>query len=97
MARRKIKLPKTLWDKVREFDEDLAVTVNSATDESLKGRLVNLSKEDDGLEDAKSKDSDLISLREQLTTANQTYSVPLKQNKLRRKLILQTLQERGKL
>lgn len=89
--------PETLYDKVKAFDEDLATRVYAMTDDDLKNKLVGLSNDDEQIEDAKSKDSDLVSLQNELTTAKQTYSVPLKQNRMRRKLVLQTLKERGKL
>lgn len=97
MAKKPKKGPETLYDKVKKFDEDLAVRVNVMTDQELLDKLTRYADDDDKIEDAKAQDTDLVSLREQLKTANDTYNVPLKQNKLRRKLVLQSLKERGKL
>jgi hypothetical protein len=97
MAKRAPKGPETLYDKVKKFDEDLAVGVNAMSSDDLKSKLVGLSRDDSAIEDARELDSDLKSIQEELTTAKQTYSVPLKQNKLRRKLILDTLKGRGAL
>lgn len=97
MAKRKPKGPESLWDKVKKFDEDLATRITVMTDDELVKKLTGYADDDDKIEDAKSKDGDLVSLREQLKTANETYTIPLKENKLRRKLVLQTLKERGKL
>jgi len=97
MGKRAKKGPETLWDKVKKFDSDLAVGINGMTEDELKGRLVSIAEGDRKLEDAKEVDVDLISARENLKTCNETYSRPLKENKLRRRLILETLEGRGKL
>lgn len=98
MARpKKVKAPKTLWDKVREFDENFAVGINSMDDDEMKQKLVSLAGEDDQIEKAREDDTDLASKKEEVKTANETYSVPLKQNRMRRKLVLKTLGERGKM
>lgn len=94
---RKPKAPKTLFDKVKEFDDNFASTVLSATEEDLKSKLLNIAAEDERLGKAKAADPDISSLSGQLKTANQTYSVPLKQNKMRRSLILETLKDRGRI
>jgi hypothetical protein len=91
------KAPKTLFDKVKEFDETFATEVATATDDNIKDRLVKLTDDNRKIEDAQFEDSDLASLRAQVKTANETYTVPIKRNKLRMKLLLQTLTERGKL
>lgn len=99
MARksRKPKQPKTLWDKVHEFDANFAAEINGMTEAILKARLVTFADEDNRTEDARELDTDLKTIKENLKTANETYSVPLKQNKLRRRLILDTLKGLGKL
>lgn len=89
--------PKSLWDRVNEIDPDFAGSINGMTDEALREKLVTMANEDNKIEQAREVDTDLKSLREQLKTAGETYSVPLKSNKLRRRLTLQTLKERGKL
>lgn len=83
-------------DKVREFDEAFADEVNTMKDEDLKSRLVKFEQECQQIEDARKDDQDLARIREELKTANETYTVPLKQHKFRKKLILDVLQGRGK-
>ena len=92
---RKNKGPETLEDKVRKIDPDLADGVASMSTDELKNRIVKISQVDEQFEAARRDDQDLKSLQEQLNVARETYSVPLKANKLRRKLILSVLKERG--
>ena len=92
---RKSKGPESLEDKVRKIDPDLADGVSSMSTDELKNRIVKISQVDEQFEAARKEDQDLKSLQEQLNTARETYSVPLKANKLRRKLILAVLLERG--
>jgi hypothetical protein len=89
--------PKTVWDRVKDFDPNFAAEINGLTTEALKTKLVTFADEDDKTEKAREEDPDLKSLREELKTAGETYSVPLKRNKLRRKLVLETLSGRGQL
>jgi hypothetical protein len=98
MAKRRApKGPETLYDKVKKFDEELATRVTVLTDDELTKKLTTFADEDDRVEGAREQDTDLAHIRTELKTANETYTVPLKRNKLRRKLVLQTLKERGKL
>lgn len=91
------KNPKTVFDKVKDLDPDFAQEVNTMTDTDLKERVIVLTKYSMEIEEAKKEDQDLASLKEQLKTANQTYTEPLKANKLKRQLILDVLKNRGKL
>lgn len=91
------KAPKTTYDKVKEFDADFAATVMVASEEDMKARLLDIAAYDERLAAAKSADPEIASLSNQLKTANQTYKVPLSQNKLKRRLILETLKDRGRL
>ena len=88
---------KSLWDKVKEFDEDFAISSNTMTDEQLKNSIIQISNDDDRLQKAKKEDLDLIRAREELAECNKTYSVPLNRNKLKRQLAIEVLQGRGKL
>ncbi len=98
MARaRKIRMPKSLWDKVKDVDETFATEIYSLTDEQLKEKLVNFANEQQLYEDKKAGDSDLKRLTEARKTASDTYDVPLKGIKLKRQLTIRTLRERGKL
>jgi len=88
---------KTTFDKVKDLDPDFAQEVNTMTDSDLKERVIVLTKYSMEIEEAKKEDQDLASLKEQLKTTNQTYTEPLKANKLKRQLILDVLKSRGKL
>lgn len=89
--------PKSAFDKVKEMDPSFAEEVNTMTDSDLKEKVVTLTKYSLEIEEARKDDSDLASLKEQLKVANQTYTEPLKANKLKRQLILDVLKSRGKL
>lgn len=91
------KNPKTVFDKVKDLDPDFAQEVNTMTDVDLKEKVIVLTKYSMEIEEARKDDQDLASLKEQLKTANQTYTEPLKANKLKRQLILDVLKSRGKL
>lgn len=88
---------KTVFDKVKDLDPSFAEEVSTMTDLDLKERVVTLTKYSMEIEEARQDDQDLASLKEQLKVANQTYSEPLKANKLKRQLILDVLKSRGKL
>lgn len=94
---RQNKNPKTVYDKVKDLDPSFAEEVSTMTDSDLKEKVVVLTKYSMEIEEAKKDDQDLASLKEQLKTANQTYTEPLKANKLKRQLILDVLKSRGKL
>jgi len=94
---RQSKNPKTVFDKVKDLDPDFAQEVNTMTDTDLKEKVIVLTKYSMEIEEARKEDQDLASLKEQLKTANQTYTEPLKANKLKRQLILDVLKNRGKL
>ena len=94
---RQSKTPKTAYDRVKELDPSFAEEVNTMTDSDLKEKVVVLTKYSMEIEEARKDDQDLASLKEQVKVANQTYSEPLKANKLKRQLILDVLKSRGKL
>lgn len=91
------KLPKSLWDQVKEVDEQFATEIYSLTDDQLKEKLINFANEQQLYEDRKSSDPDLKRLTEERKTVADTYDMPLKAIKLKRRLAIQTLRERGKL
>jgi hypothetical protein len=93
----KAKGPVTLWDKVNKFDTNFAVEIQTMTSEALSAKLVTVANHDEQIESAREADSDLISLAEQLKTAKETYTVPLKENRMRKKLIIEYLRSRGNL
>lgn len=89
--------PKTLWDKVKDIDEDFAVGINGMSDDQLREKLVNFANESMMYEDKKAADKDLKRLTTEKKTASDTYDEPMKAIKLKRRLAIQTLRERGKL
>jgi hypothetical protein len=89
--------PPTLWDKVNAVDATFASEVYSMSDEALKEKLVQMASHQADIEAAKEADADLERIKEELKTANQTYSDPLKAIRLKRGLSVQVLKERGKL
>jgi hypothetical protein len=88
---------KNLLDKVKDLDATFADEVFTMPDSDLKEKIVTLTKYSMEIEEARSEDQDLQSLKEQLKVCNQTYTEPLKANKLKRQLILDVLKNRGKL
>ena len=97
MAKKSKKGPKSIFDKVNEIDPAFAEEVYALREDQLKDKLVTMAKHDTEIEEARKNDTDLLSLREQVKVANQTYSEPLKANKLKRKLIFDVLSTRGTL
>lgn len=95
-GRRFPKGPKSLRDKVRDIDTSFADGVYSMTDDDLKNRLAHYSKEQATIEDAKKEDVDLKRLRGETKTASESYTVPLKAIKLKTRLVLEVLKDRGK-
>lgn len=87
---------KTLFDKVKDLDPSFTDTVYSMSDVELKERLFTMIGHEAEIEKTRDEDPDLTSLREQLKVASQTYSEPLKASKLKKRLILEVLKERGK-
>jgi hypothetical protein len=96
MARKARKGPKTLFDKVKEIDEGFTDSIYSATDEKLNERLAQLAKTATTFENEREKDQDLKSLKAQATEMGKTYSIPLTACRLKRKLIYEILEGRGK-
>lgn len=96
-AMRTKKGKKTLLEQVREIDPNLASSVYSLSNEELQSIIMQTIQQDEQLEEAKKNDIDLQRCKEQLSVALETYSVPLRSNKLKRKLILSILQERRKI
>jgi len=96
MAKAFRKGPKSTFDKVKEVDPEFVNTVYTLTEEQLKEKIVALTRNEQEMDQAKSGDMDLARIREELKTANETYSGPLKASKLKKKLILEVLGTRGK-
>jgi len=94
MGKRKIRMPKGLWDKVKDIDETFANEVYTLSDIQLKEKVVDMSKYQTELEFAREKDQDLKSQQEKAKVAAETYTTPLKAIKLKRQLIFKVLKER---
>lgn len=95
-GKRKFKGPETTYDKVKKIDPTFAGEVFAMRDDQLNAKLMEMAKYEVELDEAKKKDEDLKQKRSALTIASQTYTVPLRANKLKRQLIVETLKERGK-
>ena len=91
------KAKKTVLDKVKDLDPTFATEVFTMPDGDLKEKIVTLTKYSMDIEEARGEDVDLATLKEQLKTCNQTYTEPLKANKLKRQLIVDVLKNRGNL
>jgi hypothetical protein len=96
MAKKAKKGPKTLFDKVKELDPNFIDEVYVQSPDQLKDRVLQLSKDEEEIELARANDSEIPVLKEQLKTAGETYGIPLKAIKMKRKLIIEILGERGK-
>lgn len=88
---------KSLYDQVNALDAAFASQVFAMSDDALRNKLIELAKYEEELLNAKEQDPDLSSARQALQTALSAYSQPLKASRLKRKLILQILTERGKI
>lgn len=95
MAKKAKKGPKTLFDKVKDLDPTFVEEVYMLKNEQLNDKIAGMAKDRTLLEVSQSKDSDIKSLKEQLKTANETYTLPIKAIKMKTKLIYKILQERG--
>jgi hypothetical protein len=96
MARKAKRGPKTLFDKIKEVDPYFCEEMYSATDEKLLERLSQIAKDTTSNEIARDADIDLLRLKEQVKVAGETYSIPLKALKMKRRFVYDILKERGK-
>lgn len=87
---------KTVFEKLNEAEPGFLDSVISANDESIKNLIVRFELEDKQFEEAKKLDTDLKLKKEELKIANETYSVPLARNRLKRRALAILLSERGK-
>lgn len=92
---RRTKKATTVYDKVKELDPSFIEEVYTLTTEALKDRVVTLNKHAVEIQEAKIVDTDLASKEEAAREARKTYSEPLNANRLKRRLIIQILNERG--
>jgi hypothetical protein len=87
---------KTTYDKVNELDPGFASEVFSLKDDQLNDKLALMAKHRAEIEEAKTSDESIKRLREELKVAGESYSEPLKGIKLKTKLVIEVLKERGK-
>ena len=87
--------PKTLTDKVRDIDPDFILAVESFSAEALKTKIVDLTKYQIELLDAKKEDTDLNRILEQKRVAEETYTIPVKGNKLKVNYLVELLKAKG--
>ena len=96
MARGRKPGKKDLVTQVRDLDAEFADAVPSMSVDELNKKLADMAKYDEELNQAKELDTDLARAREQLKVCNETYKTPKKAIKLKTKLIVETLQGRGR-
>lgn len=96
MAKKARKGPKTLFDKINEIDPNFTSEAYALTQEQLNSKLSDMAKQQTEVEDARSLDQDLKSKQEQAKEAGKVYGEVFKALKLKRKFVIQVLQERGK-
>lgn len=86
---------KTWWDQLKEADPYFISEIESMGVDSLRDSLVKLCVRKQELEEAKKMDPDLSRIKEELKTANETYSGPLKTIKLKTKALLEMIERRS--
>jgi hypothetical protein len=70
--------------------------IASASDDELKSKIVNLSKNEEDVLKTRFEDSQLNDAKELAKELNAPYAESLKEIKARRRYVLRVLQERGK-
>lgn len=95
MAGKRGRKARSLEEKLIEIDVQFVDDIRSSTADSIKDKVVKLDRYESEIEEARKEDSSLASLKEELKTANETYSEPLKTIKLKRKYALKVLSEKG--
>jgi hypothetical protein len=93
---RKTRSKKTLADKVRDLAPEFADAALIMSDDQLKDKLVEMAKYDEELEEAKKNDLDLQEKKAVYDAAKESYTEPLKANRIKRKFILEILANRHK-
>jgi len=88
--------PKTPFEQLRELAPEWTENILSTKDDDMKNMMVKLELENKLIAEQKKLDPDLPAYREQLKTANETYALPTKTNKLKMRVIATILEERGK-
>ncbi len=92
---RKSKKAVTTYDKVKEKDPSFIEEVYTLTSEALKERIVLLNKHAVEIQEAKKSDTDLAAKENEAKEARKTYTEPLAINRLKRRLLIEILNERG--
>lgn len=92
---KKSKGPQTTFDKVKALDPSFVEEVYTLTTEALKERSLGITKQSLELEHARSEDQDLKSKQEQAREAGKVYREGLTAARLKQKLIVEILSERG--
>lgn len=93
MAKRQ-RAKKTLADKVRDISPEFADAAPNMTNAQLKDKLVEMAKFDEELEEAKKNDGDLAERKAAYDAAKESYTEPLKANRVKRKYVLEILGSR---
>lgn len=95
MAGKRGRPKKCLKDKLNDLDPHFVAEVDSYTSDRVKQKIVDLSKYRETVETSQKEDPDLQSARDQVKVLNETYTIPLKANKLKMQYLLQKLSEQG--
>ena len=94
MARRARK-SKSTYDKLKEIDPQFLENIQSAAKENLDGKIVELTKYQEEISEAKKADPDLQRLQEQVRFANAGYRETQGAIKLKIKYVVELLKSKG--
>ena len=86
---------KSNYDKLKELDPDFVETTLGMQKDELKNKIVDITKYQMEILDAKTKDLDLISLVEQTKIAGEVYRTNLKAIRLKLNYLIELLKEKG--
>jgi hypothetical protein len=92
MAAKKGRKSKSLVEKIQEFDPYFVDEVSSFPVDKLKQKVIDLYSHRNAIEVTQKEDVDLLSAKEKVRVINETYSSPLKANKMKLQYLLQLLQ-----
>ena len=85
----------TVYDQLKEKDPSFVEEVYTLSTDALKEKVVSLNKYSFELQEAKKADTDLQHKESEAREARKSYTEPLALNRLKRKLLVQILGERG--
>lgn len=95
MAGKRGRPKKSLRDKLKDIDPYFLDEVDGMPKDQVEAKVVSLTKYREEVETAQKADEDLKSARAKVKTINETYTVPLRANKMKLQYLLQRLAEQG--